>query len=778
VYTLLSENGLLDFYNYNEDAGISQRSKHRSDYSHLDEPVVAEKIYLFNDGQVASVKLHLPAIHCSSCLWLLENLNRLNPAIRRSSVMFGIKEAHITFRTSEVSLRELAELLERIGYPPALNRTSGDQKGPDRMDKQLLIRIGVVGFLFGNIMLMSFPEYLTHDEDILGQHGRSFAWINLALSIPVILVGARDYFFSALRGVRSGRLNIDVPIAIGVSVIFLRSLFEILTSSGPGYLDSMAGLIFFLLVGKWYQSRLHQQLSFDHDHRSYFPLAVTKLVGGSEESILIGGLRNGDRIRVKTGELIPADSRLQSPEATIDNSFITGESVEKHYALADRVFAGARNVGTVIDLEVEKEVDQSYLTSLWNAPAFSKSTDDHRSWIDRAAAYFTPSILLISVATLVYWNFADPGRMWNAFTAVLIIACPCALALTVPFTLGHARYILGRVGFFARNVSTLERIAELSDLVFDKTGTLTKSDVGVVEFVGPALSTSRMEAVNAVVSQSNHPNSRAIAAIMPDGGDSVTGFKEVPGLGVEGQYSGFHIRIGNGAFVGADGNAGTYLSINGEVIGYFRIGKELRPEVPGLINQLQSKYTLHLLSGDNREQEKEMTAILGPKTVLRFEQKPDDKMGYIQGLQNAGHLVGMIGDGLNDAGAFKQSDVGIAVVEDIHGFSPACDVIMRADRMGLLNNVLSYVHRCRSVVRAAVTLSLLYNMVGIFFAAQGLLSPVIAAVLMPLSSISIIVLGTAGSYLMARKSGLLQPSVMEQKHQRMMPDQAHQPVLG
>lgn len=760
VFSILSENNLLDFYTHNENAGLKQNTGSSENYSHLDEPSVAASIVDFQNDKVVRVRLHLPTIHCSSCLWLLENLHRIEPAIVHVNVLFGSKEAQITYRADRLSLRTLSELLARIGYPPTFNRTSSDRVGRDDPNRGLIIRVGIVGFLFGNIMLMSFPEYLTHDAEVLGKYGKAFAWINLILAIPVIVVGARQYFVSAWKGLRMRRLNIDVPIAIGISAIFVRSVIEIVSGSGPGYLDSMAGLVFFLLVGRWFQGRMHHQLSFDHDHRSYFPLAVTRISEEGEQSILINELEIGDLIRVRTGEIIPADSLLLSSVGYIDNSFITGESDENVYTKDQRVYAGGKNGGGALKLQVMKKVDQSYLTSLWNSSAFQKQKNELGSMVDIAARYFTPTILLISITTLVYWYFHDPSLMWHAFSAVLIIACPCALALTIPFTLGHARYILGRAGLYARNVSTLENLSQVRDFVLDKTGTLTESSSAELEFVGDDLSRIERFALQKLAAQSSHPVSRAIAGALQPGDIILEEVRELAGAGIMGKADDMELRLGSSEFTNNQNpvgltDGGTWVSINGARRGYFLVKKKLRANIPDLINELKAIGDLHLISGDNEEQASEMENLLGAQAIMRFNQKPEDKMVYIGSLQGQGCKVAMIGDGLNDAGAFKQSDVGIAIVDDVHGFSPACDLILRADSLVLLSNAISYVKRCMDVVRMSILLSFAYNVVGILFAVQGLLSPVVAAVLMPLSSISIMAIGTTGSQLIAGKMGLL-----------------------
>ena len=414
-------------------------------------------------------------MHCAACIWLLEKLDRLKDGVYRSDVNFLRKELTVHFNADLLSLKELVILLEDLGYPPDLQRDKGVQ-GNKKESRKLLLKLGVAGFAFGNIMLFSFPEYLSLDDASLDSFKVLFGYLNLLLALPVLLYADVDYLRSAWQSLRFRYLTIDVPIALGIITLFARSAYEILSATGAGYFDSFAGLVFFLLIGKWYQSRTYEALAFDRDFRSYFPIAVTRIKEGEEEVCMLEKIEPGDRLRLLNNQVIPADAVLIKGMASVDYSFVNGESdtVEKHEG--DLLYAGGRQTGGSIEVEVVKEVSQSYLTGLWNQSAFTE-VEEGRSFstlIDHVSRSFSIGILSIAFLTLAFWLWVDPSEAVDAFTAVLIIACPCALALSMPFASGNVSRILGKLGFFVKNASTLERMASVDAIIFDKTGTLTK----------------------------------------------------------------------------------------------------------------------------------------------------------------------------------------------------------------------------------------------------------------------------------------------------------------
>ncbi len=768
VYEILCANDLCAFYQIDPQAGRSLRegSVGCNDYAWLDDPDVQKQLLRFSNGRVARVSFHLPAIHCASCIWLLEHLYRLDAGVQQSRVDFLKKEVSILFDEHKTTPRRIAQTLARIGYPPDIRlRDVSASERPAEVDRSLMYKIGVAGFAFGNIMLLSFPEYLGLERERDMWFFQLFGYINLALAVPVLLYSGRDYFRSAYEGLRQRYLNIDVPLALGMAVLFGRSAWEILTGTGAGYMDSLAGLVFFLLVGRWFQQKTYHQLSFERDYRSYFPVAASRWrADGSEEAVPVQKLAVGDVIRVRHGELIPADGILVEGEGQIDYSFVTGESEPVGVSPGAHVYAGGRQVGAALSIRLTKRVDTSYLTQLWNDEAFQKGAKGHASILaERAGRYFTALILGVASLAFLYWAPQDMGIAINAFTAVLIIACPCAVALAIPFTMGNVLRLLGRNGFFVKNTQVLEAFSTINAVIFDKTGTITPSNRGVAQFV-PAkgqvpLTGEERAVVRALAAQSYHPVSRQIADALGDAVSSlpVRDFVEIAGKGIQGVVGNRRVRIGSAAllFQRPAAEGGPYVEIDGIVRGRFDLRQRYREGLPEVIQFFRQRgRSVWLLSGDNDRAAEELTPLFGAASHLRFHQSPRDKLAFVQQLQSEGHRVLMLGDGLNDAGALQRSDVGIAVTEDAGAFTPACDAILDARQFSRLPQFLTLVHWGMRTVNRAYVLAACYNVVGLSFAVSGQLSPVIAAVLMPLSSVTVVLFGFVMTHGKARQMSL------------------------
>jgi P-type Cu+ transporter len=749
VYTLLNDTGLISYYEIDKDSPGSTIKSNHTNKDFLDLEEVKRQFIDFTEGSRNKVTLYLPSIHCAACIWLLEKMEQLNPGVYRSEVNFLRKEVTIHFNSDVVSLKELVILLEDLGYPADLQRDRTKREG-SKESKKLLLKLGVAGFAFGNIMLFSFPEYLSLDDASLDSFKGLFNYLNLGLAIPVLLYSSVDFIKSAWKSLKVRFLTIDVPIALGIITLFGRSAFDILSGSGPGYFDSFAGLVFFLLVGKWYQSRTYEALAFDRDFKSYFPIAVNRIKDDKEEVCMLENIEQGDRLRLLNNQVIPADAILIKGIASVDYSFVNGESdlVEKREG--DYLYAGGRQTGGAIEVEVIKEVSQSYLTGLWNQSTFSEQADEKRfsALIDRVSRYFSIGILSIALLTLAFWLWADPTEAFDAFTAVLIIACPCALALSMPFASGNVSRILGKLGFFVKNASTLERMANTDTVVFDKTGTLTKAHTTSVRFEGKTLSQAQVEMIKSVVSNSTHPLSVAIRDHLAGPIKMVDQFEEAAGKGVKAIVDDKKVLLGALSLMpdsvtqklpeGAFNESVVHAWIDDAHQGYFLIEKEIRKGIPALVRELQVNAETYLLIGDHEGERERMEEIFGKNATMRFKQSPMDKLDFIRGLQSNNHQVIMLGDGLNDAGALKQAEVGIAVADDVFSFSPACDAILQADRLAQLADFLRYIKRSINIVKMSIVISLLYNVVGLFFAVQGLLTPIVAAILMPLSSVTVV----------------------------------------
>ncbi len=762
VYELLDAKDLCAYYAEGEQPGnIPKEAGAGLKYGFLDDENVKRRLIEFSDGANAKATFYVPGMHCSSCIYLLEHLYGLNPAITHSTVNFLKRQVSLTFHEQEISLREVVELLANIGYEPRISLEDLDEKESGAIDRKLKFQLGVAGFAFVNIMIFSLPEYfLTVGEQIDPVLRRVFDFIKLFLALPVFFYSGNVYFASAWAGLKQKIVNMDVPVALGIVALFARSAYEILSGTGAGYMDSLAGFVFFLLIGKFFQKKTYDALSFDRNYKSYFPVAVTKINDGIETTITVTSLEPKDRIMVRSGELIPADAILMKGEAAIDYSFVTGESDPVERGAGDLIYAGGRQIGGAIELEVVKKVSQSYLTRLWENDAFKKPDKNTiTNFANRVAKYFTFAVLGIAVSAAIYWWGKDPGLAAMVFTSALIVACPCALALATPFTLGSVMRIFGRNSFYLKNNEVVERLAKITTIVFDKTGTLTKSGADDLEFYGKQLSGEELKWIKSVVKHSTHPLSVRIYRYLKDVETTqVEDYNEFPGKGINGRIDGHSVKAGSRLWVGGEADekarSQVFISIDGEVKGYFAIKNAYRRGLDKQIRRLGAKFKLVLLSGDNDRERRNIEKIFTPKADIRFNQSPHDKLEAIEQLRARGEQVMMIGDGLNDAGALKAGDAGVAITEDMTNFSPASDALLDAERLNRLNDFLSLAKAGMKIIIASFILSFLYNVIGLGFALSGKLTPLVSAILMPLSSISVAVFTTLMTSWAGKRIGL------------------------
>ena len=768
VYEILNENELCTYYDLDKNPGLSLKSRDFGDkFNYLDNNEIADLLVDFSDEKRVLVTFHIPSIHCSSCIWLLENLQKIRPGINHTRVHFTKKEIRVEFDPGIISLRAVVELLATLGYEPHISLKEAGQNAESITNRDLYIKIGIAGFAFGNIMLLSFPEYFGFAG--LGDHliQRFISYLNVLLVLPVVFYCALDYYRSAFTGLRHGYFNIDVPIALGITVLFSRSLYEVFIIHAPGYLDSLAGLVFFLLVGRWFQNYTYQGLSFDRDYKSYFPLAVLKENGDQLTTVPVLSLKKGDRIFVRNMELIPSDSLLTSENARIDYSFVTGESTPVEKGKGDLIFAGGRQIGEGVKLEVRKEVSESYLMQLWNNEIFSKETETRFGrMVNSISQYFTWIIICLSMIAFLLWYQSDFTTALNAFTSVLIVACPCALALSTPFTLGTAMRILGTRKFYLKQAGVLEDLTSFNHVVFDKTGTITHNNETELQFNGSELTERERREIKALVLNSTHPLSRSISSSisLDTHNEKIEAFEELPGKGLRARVNNRDLRLGSREFVigkmagnrpaSVDGGTAVHIGFDGGYLGYYQLSNRYRDGLGPVLESLAKKYKLTVLTGDNEGERENLSKLFPPGTHFYFNQTPQGKLDHIKTLQNQGDKVLMIGDGLNDAGALKQSDTGITVAEDLVNFTPASDGIIHGPGVRDLHHYIRFAFTARNIIKVSFAISFMYNIVGVGFAMAGLLTPLVAAILMPLSSISVVAFATIVTNLSARLKGI------------------------
>ncbi|WP_282786729.1 heavy metal translocating P-type ATPase metal-binding domain-containing protein [Flavobacterium croceum] len=758
VYEIFSQNDMACYYDFQAAPGATPLDI-KGKYDFLDNVEIVDKLLEFQEQEISIVSLYIPHIHCSSCIWILENLQKLNTGIITSQVNFGEKKVRISYHPEKTNLKKIVELLCSIGYEPYISLENYG-KSQQSIDRSLIYKIGVAFFCFGNIMLLSFPEYFEVDEFWINKYKVFLRWLVFALSLPSFFYSASGYYVAAWKSIKAGLLNIEIPIALGIIVMFVRSTVDIIFDYGQGFFDSMTGLVFFMLLGKLFQQKTYSFLSFERDYKSYFPIAVTKIdKSGEEIPVQVYDIEKGDRLLIRNQELIPVDGILISEKASLDYSFVTGEAVPIEKKSGDKVYAGGKQLGKIIEMEVLFSVSQSYLTQLWSNDVFQKKVEQkHKNITDKISHYFTPALLALAIISFMYWIFIDTNTAFNVFTAILIVACPCALALTAPFTMGNVLRIMGNRKLYLKNATVIEQLAKVDTIVFDKTGTITTNKKTAITYEGTELNTDEIKLLKNVLRGSNHPLSRRLYDYLPNQEKIETSsFEEVIGKGIFATINDQTFKIGSSQYLqhmseNTHKKTKVHIEINGVYKGSYVFNNQYREGLEKLFEKLSQKYNLVVLSGDNDGERKILSKMLPEKTVLEFNQKPEQKLAFIKNLQDKGKNVMMVGDGLNDAGALAQSNVGIAISENVNVFSPACDGIMDASQFSKFSFFMNFSKNAMKTIYMSFAISLLYNVVGLSFAVSGKLEPIVAAIIMPLSTITIVSFVTLASNLFAKES--------------------------
>jgi Cu+-exporting ATPase len=513
-----------------------------------------------------------------------------------------------------------------------------------------------------------------------------------------------------------------------------------------------------MLIGRWFQDKSYYSFAFDRDYTSFFPLGVTLLKEGKEVNLSLNEIVKGDVLLVRTGEMIPADAILKEGVALVDYSFVSGENAPIAFEAGALLYAGGVQKGRAIQVEVMKPVGHSYITELWNSPLLQQTKNAKQSFVHPWSQYFTYVLFSIALFSGLYWWYVDTSKILPAVSSVLIVACPCSLLLTVTFTYGNVLRWLGKSKLYCKNAAVIETFEQIDTIVFDKTGTLTNHDATTMVYIGVALSSQEQSMIRSITRESLHPLSQMIYQLLSEAAIPLVQVDQIQNniaKGIIASSQGHTLLIGavkllleEGVQVNSDYDQSVVcIAIDGVFRGFYKVNHAYREGISEMIQSLQAKgYAIHLLSGDHPNEGQKLKLQLGAAIPMLFEQSPADKLNYIQQLQNEGKKVMMVGDGLNDAGALQKSDIGIAVTDKSHLFTPASDAILEGNQVASLFHLIQYAIKAKTIITLIFGLSIVYNLVGMYFATQALLSPMVAAILMPISSISIVALAALLSY--------------------------------
>ncbi|MGE3842997.1 MAG: heavy metal translocating P-type ATPase metal-binding domain-containing protein [Vicinamibacterales bacterium] len=713
-------------------------------------------------------RLYLEGIHCAACVWLVERLPAVLPGVDEVRLNLASAVADVTWRPGRTRLAAIGRALDRLGYTPHIHRASHVQESRRAEDRASLARVGVAVACAMNLMFLHGALYAGEYSGMEAAYATFFRWLSFGVTLPVLLYSARPFFHTALAGVRARVIHIDVPVVIGITVAFAVSTINTVRGAGPLYFDSLAMLVAALLSARQVQ-RSTQRAALeraDSLRGVAFLEFARKLTGADADAtaaeVPLSVLSAGDLVEVRSGELVPVDGVVQNGRSSLDNAVLTGESIPVGVVEGDRVNAGATNLGARLVVRVEASGSRTRVGALMaivEDALSSKPTLLRRT--DLLARRFVQVLLVLAVATGAIWIHQGAELAMERVVALLVVACPCALGLSVPLAISVALMRAARTGVFVKNPDALDRLRQVDTVLVDKTGTLTTGEARVVRWFGED---SVLQFARALERESAHS---VAGAFQRTGGQSlhlvrsVSDVSEVPGQGISGRLNDREIRVGNRAHMEAGGGglpdaverhamacideglSPVFVSVDGHISGVAGIGDALRPDAAATVAELVRRgIRVRILSGDHPA----VVARIGAALALPADDAlggltPEAKRDIVSGLVGGGAgsgAVAMVGDGVNDAAALALADVGIAVQGGTGATIVAADVVLTREGLSPLLDILDGASRLRRVILRNIAFSLFYNAAAAALAITGSIGPLGAAVLMPVSSVTVV----------------------------------------
>jgi P-type Cu2+ transporter len=688
------------------------------------------------------VLLSLPTIHCAGCISAVERGLDAHPGVRSSRVNLTLKRVSVDAEP-QVSVAELTDRLERLGYeaheldPGTLSMTETDRQGRD-----LLMRLGVSGFAMMNIMLLSVSVWSGAE----GATRDLFHMISGAIALPTVAFAGQPFFRNAWASLRGWRLGMDVPISLAIILATAISVYETFNSGRHAYFDAAVMLTFFLLAGRYldYRTRAVARSAAQELAALEVPRARRLGPAGDETEVPVAELAVGDLVRVLPGGRVPVDGIVTEGSSEIDRSLLTGESLPAFAGAGTPLSAGEVNLTGPLTVRVTAAGRDTSLHRMADLVAVAESARNrYTSLADRAARAYSPMVHLLALGAFLVWMWISGGDARlsvNIAAATLIITCPCALGLAVPAVVTAASGKLFRAGLLIKDGTALERLAEVDTVVFDKTGTLT---LGAPEPTN--LSDHDDEAAGvalALAAASSHPLARALreaaqaAGIRPA---PVSELREVPGYGIEGRLDGQVVRLGRAGWVGATPQAVTaaWLRIGDAAPRAFTFADRLRPGAEAAVAAIRAQgKAVHMISGDVPGAVADLAARLGID-AWQAEVLPEAKAARIAELASRGHKVLMVGDGLNDTAALAAAHVSISPASALDAARTASDIVLLGRDMAALGDALRVAVTSTRRIRENFAISAIYNVVAVPIALLGFATPLLAALAMSLSSITV-----------------------------------------
>ena len=788
VYAILHDWGLDGFYRQleREGGGVAPARISGRRFDDFDAPELLGEQVKETERGTRKTRLFLEGVHCAACVWLVEELPHALDGVASVRLNLASAVAAVEWDPEQVQLSELARALDSIGYTPHLRERGTMEEARRREDRRLLIRIGVAAACAMNIMFIHGALYAGEHHGMDPRFEQFFRWVSLALSVPVVLYSAWPFFRAAWAGLRRRVPHMDLPIAAALSGAFLFSSVATLTGEGPIYFDSLAALVALLLGARFVQQRAQRTaLERAEGLRSVAFVEFARRLDEGDEGleVPISAVAVGDRVEVRSGELIPVDGDVVSGSSSIDNAVLTGEPTPVPVEAGDEVFAGATNLGARLVVTTRARGAGTRVGGLLALVDDALSTRAPIVQLaDRISRWFVLAVLVLGVAAgaAAIWRGGDLGIAMQQVVAMLVVTCPCALGLATPVALTVGLSRAARAGIFIKNPDVVEQLERVETAFLDKTGTLTAGAPTVERWEG---NEEAIELAFALEAESAHPVAQAFRRSLARPGRvarSVTEASEVPGRGITGRVDGTEVAVGSEAFVRELGHslpdrlanhgralleAGlspVHVVVAGVVAAVGGIGDALRPDAREVVRALSDRgVRACILSGDHPSVVARVARELGiPEEAAIGGMTPEEKRDLVAGAieeRDASGVRGrflMVGDGVNDAAALALADVGVAVEGGAGASILAADVVLTRPGLGSLFELWRGSCRVLRIIRRNLAFSLLYNLVGATLALVGLVGPLLAALLMPVSSLTVILSSVLGrSYRAPQREG-------------------------
>lgn len=702
-----------------------------------------ESVVKTNDS-VNALSVLVKGAHCAACIYKIENALKSDNSVMEARLNFSTGQLNIQWRGDQAFANDYVRTVENLGYEVRPYTASAMKEDNDKQEQFLLLCLGVAGFAAGNIMLVSVGLWATTAET-MGMATRDFMhWVSALIAIPTILFSGRPFFRSAFAALKSGNTNMDVPISVGLILTGCMSIFETVHHGEHAYFDSAVMLIFFLLIGRYFDFRARKKAQASaSDLLQSFSGFATVLEDGKARHVLIQDIKEGYVIRVSAGEKFPVDGKIIEGMSDADISLVTGETIPVSLKRDELVYAGTVNLSAPVIMVALKAAENSLLSDI--AKLMEKAEQGHARYVrmaDRAAKLYTPVVHTLALITFIIW-WGIIGTAWqdSLMTAitVLIITCPCALGLAVPVVQVLATGKLMRAGILVKSGDALERLADIDKILMDKTGTLTLGKPALLSCGSP----ENLRIAASLAVHSSHPLSVALTKSYQGGLQPVTDIKEYPGLGLEAVIDHKTVKLGNRKWCGDKNAENTthmelWLHVEGQPPSYFVFSDALRSDSAETIHKFQKSglYPI-LLSGDRKNVVKDIAHGCHIDDY-RYEYSPMEKFSYMEALKQKGHKVLMVGDGLNDAPTLAGANVSIAPGTAISLSQNAADIIFMGEKLDPVYEAYKTAQMTQKIVRQNFLLAVIYNVIAIPVAACGLLTPFLAAIAMSGSSLIVI----------------------------------------